>query len=244
MKEITREKACDLHNTGKEPRMFALNNVIFSKFFSLEDGTAVLQAVPAGFTSSPEAGIISNTSFLLHVSEKVWEEIVLPALRVRAAFENSDKGYLERTLTQRQPGKGGAGSRFKRETSLEEVKNAGWVPYTHPAVVAPATAFRAPLAGTVGLIRLDSLQPDTEVVLRDGHSTDFVEACVPGGQGPEVDFTVVLLGPDRETGKEVVWTFFPGEPIGPSKIPAAGNDGRRLTALEAIGLGLEWAKAE
>lgn len=38
-----------------------------------------------GFTSSPEAGIISNTTFLLHVSESVWNETVLPALRVRFA---------------------------------------------------------------------------------------------------------------------------------------------------------------
>ena len=36
-----------------------------------------------GFISSPESGIISNTTFLLHVSEKVWEEVVLPALRAR-----------------------------------------------------------------------------------------------------------------------------------------------------------------
>ncbi|MBD3281473.1 hypothetical protein GF391_01880 [Candidatus Uhrbacteria bacterium] len=39
--------------------------------------------VPEGSESSPKAGIISNTSFLLHVSEKVWEEVVLPALRDR-----------------------------------------------------------------------------------------------------------------------------------------------------------------
>ncbi len=37
--------------------------------------------VPAGSESSPAAGLISNTSFLLHCSEKVWEETVLPALR-------------------------------------------------------------------------------------------------------------------------------------------------------------------
>ena len=38
-----------------------------------------------GFTSSPESGIISNTSFLLHVSQEVWESQVLPALRARFA---------------------------------------------------------------------------------------------------------------------------------------------------------------
>lgn len=39
--------------------------------------------LPSGFTSSPEAGIISNTTFLLHVSEKVWNETVLPALTTK-----------------------------------------------------------------------------------------------------------------------------------------------------------------
>lgn len=37
--------------------------------------------LPGGFESSPEAGIISNTSFLLHVSEEIWNMEVLPALR-------------------------------------------------------------------------------------------------------------------------------------------------------------------
>lgn len=39
--------------------------------------------LPEGFESSPKAGIISNTSFLLHVSKKVWEDIILPELRFR-----------------------------------------------------------------------------------------------------------------------------------------------------------------
>jgi hypothetical protein len=36
-----------------------------------------------GFTSSPESGIISNTTFLLHVSAEVWENEVLSALTAR-----------------------------------------------------------------------------------------------------------------------------------------------------------------
>ena len=39
--------------------------------------------LPTGFTSSPESGIISNTSFLLHVSQGVWESQVLPALTAK-----------------------------------------------------------------------------------------------------------------------------------------------------------------
>lgn len=38
-----------------------------------------------GFTSSPESGIISNTTFLLHVSQAVWDTQVFPALQSRFA---------------------------------------------------------------------------------------------------------------------------------------------------------------
>ncbi len=171
-------------------------------------------------------------------------ELETVADRVRAAFGNSDQGYLERCVAQRQPGPGGAGSRFLEATSLGEIRDAAWEAYSHPQVAAPAVAFRAPLRGRFGLVRLDSLQSETAVVLDDRKATGQVMPVVSGVMGPEVDFTVLLLGPDRETGKEVVWTFFPGEPISPSSVPAAGNAGRQVTAAEAIGLGLEWAKIE
>lgn len=41
------------------------------------------ETLPEGFESSPKAGIISNTTFLLHVNEQVWNETVLPALQVK-----------------------------------------------------------------------------------------------------------------------------------------------------------------
>jgi hypothetical protein len=39
------------------------------------------ETLPAGFESSPASGIISNTTFLLHVNEEVWSSTVLPALK-------------------------------------------------------------------------------------------------------------------------------------------------------------------
>jgi hypothetical protein len=36
--------------------------------------------LPEGFVSSPESGLISNTTFLLHVNEETWENVVLPGL--------------------------------------------------------------------------------------------------------------------------------------------------------------------
>jgi hypothetical protein len=45
-------------------------------------GTVNLQnLVPAQAKSDPAAGIISNVSFLLHTSEEVWQDVVLPRLR-------------------------------------------------------------------------------------------------------------------------------------------------------------------
>ncbi len=41
------------------------------------------ELLPTGFVSSPETGIISNTTFLLHVSQEVWDSQVLPALTER-----------------------------------------------------------------------------------------------------------------------------------------------------------------
>lgn len=41
------------------------------------------ELLPSGFVSSPEAGVISNTSFLLHVSEAMWNETILPALAAK-----------------------------------------------------------------------------------------------------------------------------------------------------------------
>lgn len=41
----------------------------------------LFELVPAEAKSDPEAGIISNVSFLLHTSEEVWQQFVLPRLQ-------------------------------------------------------------------------------------------------------------------------------------------------------------------
>jgi len=39
--------------------------------------------VPEGTETSPQAGLLSNVAFLLHCSEKVWNETIIPALESR-----------------------------------------------------------------------------------------------------------------------------------------------------------------
>lgn len=71
------------------------NGPIAPKHGGVQISLAVIKAFQAevnlqelldpGFISSPESGIISNTTFLLHVSESVWNETILPALGARFA---------------------------------------------------------------------------------------------------------------------------------------------------------------
>lgn len=162
---------------------------------------------------------------------------------VASAFANSDAAYLESCLAQRNPGQGGAGSRFLSPVTLEELQRAAWEEYAHPAVMAGCRAFRAPIAGRIGIVRLSSLAPETEVTLDDRKSIGKVEAVVKGVLGSEVDFTVLLTGPREGTEGFEVWTFFPGEPINPSQVETTHYPhGTTVTAAEALTLGLEWAK--
>lgn len=163
--------------------------------------------------------------------------------RILAAFAASDPSYLAKCLEQRQPGEGGAGSRFLQSTTLDQLQGADWAEYSHPEIKSPACGFRAPVPGRLGIIKLADLDPQAEVFLDDRKGTGKVTPVVVGVLGPQVDFTVLLLGPDREPGKEVVWTFFPGEPINPSQVDSKDfPHGTTVSVAKAIGLGLEWAK--
>jgi len=41
----------------------------------------LLTLIPEGFVSKPESGAIFNVEFMIHVNIKVWEDVILPALR-------------------------------------------------------------------------------------------------------------------------------------------------------------------
>lgn len=50
-----------------------------------QDELDLRDLVPEGMETSPQAGLLSNVTFLLHCSEGVWNETILPALRSRLA---------------------------------------------------------------------------------------------------------------------------------------------------------------
>ena len=149
--------------------------------------------------------------------------------------------HIAGLLATRNPGPDSSGSVFNVPQTVESLDSADWQTFDHPAVQAPATAFRASIPGKVGIVRLDTLSADTAVKLTDGHETGFVSATVLGEAATPVDFSVMLVGP-ADDGSDIVWTVHPGEPVRPSSIPAAGHEGETITVAEALAMGFEFGK--
>lgn len=157
--------------------------------------------------------------------------------------------YFDACLLQRNPGPQAAGSTFLTKMTQADILNAKWEPYSHPEVKAPAIAFKAPIPGRVGVVSLDILRKREMLVgerltlaLLDPKGVGTVEATVVAKAGIAVAFTTLILGPTRDGSGEALWTFFPGDPIAPSTLPAEGRHGQRLTVAQAQALGLHHAK--
>lgn len=131
---------------------------------------------------------------------------------------------------------------------------ATWEPFEHPCVGSGCVAFvsrelkgrRTGLEGCVGLVEISTLPSDAEITLADPKGTGFVEACVRGVLGEAVKHTVVILGEEQgregEPGREIVFTFHPGDPIQPSRVSSQGMVGRVVGPDAAVALGLTLAK--
>ena len=164
----------------------------------------------------------------------------------QAAITTSRKtmeGYWLSTLTQRLPG--GAGSIVNGFTTAEALEkalfDAEWEEYSHPALIPGCKGFKTALSGTLGVVTLTTLPEDQEVTLDDRKNTGFVSCTVAGAKGETVGFVVLIVG--EHEGKEVVFTFHPGEPVSPSRIKAEeGLHGKKITVKEAVALGLTTAK--
>ncbi len=157
-------------------------------------------------------------------------------------------GYLEKSLAQRAGlSSNAAGSVYEGVDALQLERMllaSEWEPYSHPAIMPGCSAFKASIAGRLGVASLESLSPDAIVTLDDRKSTGQVSAVASGVRGEVSPFTVLILGPEVVDGEthEIVFTFHPGDPVRPSQVPAQGMHGRTVTVKEAIQMGLEIVK--
>lgn len=155
------------------------------------------------------------------------------------------QSYWATTVAQRLDRPDACGSVFTGIHTPEQLEQAilaaEWEEYSHPAVTEGCEAFRASISGQLGVVGLVSLPGETEVTLDDRKGTGKVSAVVSGVRGETVDFTVLILG--KEDGKEVVFTFHPGDPVRPSQVQAEpGLHSKKITAAQAIQMGMTTAK--
>lgn len=168
--------------------------------------------------------------------------------KIRKLIETTRRvipGYWESTLAQRaglEPK--AAGSIYEGLTSQElqdKLLETTWEEYSHPAVIAGCQAFKGNLGGRLGIINLKSLDPEKVVTLDDRKNTGKVSVVIEGIRGPEVDFTILIIGPEK--GEDVIYTFHPGDPIKPSTVEATtGLHNKRVSIREALEMGFEMGK--
>ena len=183
------------------------------------------------------------------------------AKRIQDAINNTKElgkagvipeNYYEDTVAQRSP-KTGCGSvvtSFRGQPVSDGIGHLvffdaweGWRLYQDcPNLIPGCTAFRNnDLGGELGIVKLSDLDPAAEVTLDDRKHTGNVSATVSGIRGKYVNFVVAILG--VENGKEILFTFHPGDPVNPSKVKTEpGMHGKVVTAAEALKMGLETAK--
>jgi hypothetical protein len=169
--------------------------------------------------------------------------------RLKAAFDNTPVKHISLTTLMRMRGSLQSGSWYEGDVGVDTLLNADWKPFQHEALWPGAEAFKAPLEGFVGVVRLTDLAPLTKVRFVDPKSTLGTKgggvSCEvmdgPDFQPIKSPFTTIILM--VEDGKEQVATWFPGEP---TPLPTAKDDPSLLgvvsTAEDAIRFGFVWAK--
>lgn len=176
--------------------------------------------------------------------------------RVYLAIARTPRDYLIKTLSQRIKNSANqAGSYFPAYIAasagelLSEVLMTEWESYEHPAVAQGAAAFRSPLKGYVGVMKLDELDPLLKPIISIinpkglPHGQAAVRRTHTAYPSPLVDFSVAILGSGAALGEEgeILWTVHPGDPVMPTEIPI-GSYKDPLTIEEARKLGIEWVK--
>ena len=154
--------------------------------------------------------------------------------------------HYENTFLTRNPGNESEGSVFLDPQTSESLKVASWEPYDHAEISAPAQGYKANIPGTFGIVNLSDLDPETPAKSVLGHKGEdpFAIVLVDKGDVPNeltnTDFTTILLGPG-ENGL-IVWTFFPGPPVAPSRTVPSPEIEAIETVADAAALGFDYAK--
>jgi hypothetical protein len=120
---------------------------------------------------------------------------------------------------------------------------ADWTPVSHPTVRPPFQAYRASIPGELGVISLNALYPGSHVKLTDSKKTGQLKPVVMMRRYRRVPVghSTLILGPNPETGRTRVWSFYPGDPQPlPPRVRPRFED-ELITVNDAHAMGFEWA---
>ena len=169
--------------------------------------------------------------------------------RIHSAILNTQEavpGYFEKTCSQRLAATGCGSILEDGIKTMEDIQraltSANWVEFHHHDLIPGTTAFKtSDIVGRLGVVSLDGMNDESVVTLDDRKNTGKVSCTIKGTLGPKVDHTVIILG--DEGGKEVVFTFHPGDPVRASQVTCEpGMHGQERTVRQAREMGLTTAK--
>jgi hypothetical protein len=156
-------------------------------------------------------------------------ESLAPKMQVISALKNTAPEYLNRTIATRTP-EHRAGSYFDMtpDRLKQELFKAKWTPYNpldgdgNPIISGGARGYHATIAGgRLGMTSIDTIPDTAKLYLIDPKGTGKWSVSTIGASEPHTDAVTMILGPDEASGKNVLWTFHPGEPVRPSMLDTA-----------------------
>lgn len=174
---------------------------------------------------------------------------------VRKAIHNTPADYWTKTCAMRAGRDEARMGSYFRHLDCQRVHQLlvglVWEPYDHPAIQEPAKGFvaRNVPGGALGVVSIESVPKDAELFFDDSKDVNKVEVVWKDAprQATSVDFVVALVGPGEGDEPDCVWTFFPGEPVQPSRIPRQSEQlgdlhGKSVSLSTARELGVEYVK--
>jgi len=139
----------------------------------------------------------------------------------------------------------------------EAIEKADWQPFEHPAVRAPAVAFKAYIKGVVGVADINTVEPGTVLTMidpkggADYHDGKQKVDVVLAGHLDQVAslHSTAIIGPSESQNPdspEILFAVHPGDPIRPSEVDrhADGTDrhGKTVTVEKAKEMGFTFVK--
>ena len=131
-------------------------------------------------------------------------------------------------------------SQKSKRCSLSSISKIGRSIRNVRILLPGCAAFKLHIKGYLGVIPLDNLDDAQLLRVIDNKGTGVAKLLAPKDSVPqEVDFAVCILG--MEDGREVIFTFHPGDPIPPDTIKAEDLGRSSITVAEAKSLGFVYA---